>query len=95
MTESALQPLAENILRFVYETDPVNATGLGIHDYDYVYADYSPEARAEILRRKKAFLAELAALETAALSTDDQIDQALLQAQLLDTIQQQIDAIAL
>jgi uncharacterized protein (DUF885 family) len=82
MTESGLQPLADNILRFVYESDPVNATGLGIHDYDYLYADYSPEARAGILRRKKAFLADLAALETGLLTPDEQVDQALLQAQL-------------
>ncbi|PIQ27096.1 hypothetical protein COW36_14455 [bacterium (Candidatus Blackallbacteria) CG17_big_fil_post_rev_8_21_14_2_50_48_46] len=82
MTESALPPLAEQILRFLYETDPVNATGLGIHDYDYHYADFSPEKRAEILKQKKAFLQELKALEESHLSSEDQVDLSILQSQL-------------
>lgn len=82
MTESEFQPLADRILRFIYEADPVNATGLGIHDYDYHYADYSPEKRAEYIRRKREFLEQLQALDPATLSQDEQVDQAILQAQL-------------
>lgn len=82
MTESRFQSLAEEILRFVYQIDPVNATGLGIHDYDHAYAEYSPEARAEYIQRKRQFLSRLQALEPASLSLDEQVDQAILQAQL-------------
>ncbi len=82
MTESTLQPLADSILRFLWESDPVQATGLGIHDYDYHYADYSPEKREICLQQKKDYLAQLKALSSENLSRDEQVDLAILQAQL-------------
>jgi uncharacterized protein (DUF885 family) len=82
MTESKLQPLADRILKFLWETDPVHATGLGIHDYDYLYADYSPEKRAVYLQQKKDYLAELKAIDLKSLTREEQVDLAILQAQL-------------
>jgi uncharacterized protein (DUF885 family) len=78
MTETALHRLQSDILAFLWESDPVSATGLGIHDHDHRYGQYSPAARQQILSTKKGYLAQLQTLDISALSVTERVDVNLL-----------------
>lgn len=63
MPDSPLQTLADQILKYCWEKDPVHATDLGIHDYDHHYADYSPEARSQYHQELQKFIEALDQIE--------------------------------
>lgn len=94
MADAALQTLADEILKYCWQADPVHATELGIHDYDHCYADYSPEARESHRAQLRSFLAQLESLNRDGLSLESQADQEILKAvlstQLYDEETQQI-----
>ena len=86
MPDSPLQKLADEILTYCWQTQPVQATDLGIHDYDHHYADYSPEARASYRAQLKNYLGQLEGLDSKAFSLDQQVDHTLLKAALSTTL---------
>lgn len=80
MPESTLQVLADQILKYCWESDPVHATDLGIHDYDYHYADYSLEARQEHYQQLGDFLTALDRLS--GLELEEEADRQILRANI-------------
>ena len=58
--------------------NPVYATQLGDHRFDGDLPDISPRARARSVTEARAMLADLAAIDRAQLTPDDQVDAALL-----------------
>lgn len=86
MPETELQILAEKILTDCWQADPVHATDLGIHDYDHLYADYSPEARQAFQNQLQQYLEQLNAFAPENLTLDEQVDLAILKAHLTTTL---------
>ncbi|MGV3523091.1 MAG: DUF885 domain-containing protein [Candidatus Sericytochromatia bacterium] len=82
MPDSPLQSLADEILTFCWQSHPVQATDLGVHDYDHHYADYSPEGRQQVRQQSHDFLQRLDALDLNSLSLEQQVDHALLRSYL-------------
>lgn len=82
MPDSSLKQLADEILTYTWQTNPVHATDLGIHDYDHHYADYSPAARETYRAQLKSYLARLEQIDTSGFSLDQQTDHTLLKSQL-------------
>lgn len=71
---SALTTLISEYLAFVFASDPIEATHLGVHEYDQTLGDYSPDAIAERAQRRDTFLQRFRAIDPATLSTDEQLD---------------------
>lgn len=86
MPDSPLQKLADEILTYSWQTNPVHATDLGIHDYDHHYADYSPAARTAYRAQLKNYLEQLEALDTTGFNLDQQADHTLLKSVLSTTL---------
>jgi uncharacterized protein (DUF885 family) len=70
--------VVDQLLRF----DPVNATQLGEHRYDRLFADVSPSGRAARRAFAERSLAELDRLDLSRLSREQQVDAILLGDQL-------------
>jgi len=75
MLDQAMDALAEEIVRWYSQWNPVYGTYLGIHDYDHMLPDSSLLALKEEIRRMKEFKAQLQALKAAELSPAKQIDR--------------------
>lgn len=74
--------LADRFLDYQFRTDPLGATAAGVHDYDHLWPDVSPEALADQLRNLRAFLAEVESFGEEGLSPAAQVDRAGLRAGL-------------
>jgi uncharacterized protein (DUF885 family) len=72
MTE--LQRLVDEYLAFVFTSDPIEATRLGMHDYDDLLGDYTQDTMAGIAAKLRAFLSRFEALDPAALDEDGWMD---------------------
>lgn len=71
---SELQTLIDDYLTYVLARDPIEATQLGVHDYDDTLTDLSPDALDDEIARRKAFQARFAAMDRAALDADAAMD---------------------
>lgn len=71
---SALTTLISEYLDFVFASDPIEATRLGVHGYDQTLGDYSPGSIKEQTQRRSAFLDRFRAIDPATLSADEQLD---------------------
>lgn len=69
-----LQNLANEYLAFIVESDPIDATRLGIHSYDEQLGDLTPDAIAERADKRQKFLARFTAIDPETLSADEQMD---------------------
>jgi uncharacterized protein (DUF885 family) len=69
------------------QQNPELATAVGVHDYDDRLADLSPEALAGAVERTRGFLAELRALDRAALSPADQASYDIFATQLRERVE--------
>ena len=78
MLDQAMDALAEEIVRWYAQWNPVYGTYLGIHDYDHMLPDSSLSALKEEIRRTKEFKARLQALKPEELSPAKQIDRRTL-----------------
>jgi uncharacterized protein (DUF885 family) len=78
MLDQAMDALAEEIVRWYAQWNPVYGTYLGIHDYDHMLPDSSLSALKEEIRRTKEFKARLQALKPEELSPARQIDRRTL-----------------
>ena len=66
--------LANEILEFTYESDPSNATYLGIHMYDNQIRDYSASGIEADVKTIKGFQARLNGIDAETLSDEVQLD---------------------
>ncbi len=76
--------LVEREWRWRLREFPLLATSVGVHDYDDRLGDESLAAYARRDAETTAFLAELEALDHAALAAGDQIDYAIFRTQLVE-----------
>src|SRR3954451_5384801 len=59
----------ERFFAHYYAARPVNATFIGVHDYDHALPDFSPSATARHVTEMRQLQAELAQIPTADLDT--------------------------
>lgn len=76
--------LSEEILRYWFETNPVIATGAGVHEYDDKLERLDRDSRLESLSRFKSYLSQLDSFDKdpSDLSHDQRIDLRILQSAL-------------
>lgn len=72
--DGAFRALANEILEFTYESDPSNATYLGIHKYDDKIADYSATGVKADVEAIKGFLSRLDEVDVETLSDEAELD---------------------
>ncbi|MFN8497952.1 MAG: DUF885 domain-containing protein [Anaerolineae bacterium] len=73
MTE--LQALVNEYLAFVFQTDPIRATQLGVHDHDDELGALTQDAIAAEATRRRDFLRRFEAIAPEGLSADEQMDR--------------------
>ncbi|MGD2040624.1 MAG: DUF885 domain-containing protein [Anaerolineae bacterium] len=69
-----LQSLFDEYLVFVFSSDPIEATRLGMHEYDHVLGDDTPDAISERATKRRSFLSRFEALDPADLTVDEAMD---------------------
>ena len=72
--DGAFRQLANEILEWTYESDPSNATYLGIHKYDNRIADYSAAGVEADVTAIKGFQTRLNGVDAETLSEEAQLD---------------------
>lgn len=77
-----LQKLAEEHFRSLYERLPIQATLLGIHQYDRLLGDMSSESIAQLVADCKARLTELRRIDRYRLGIHDAVEYDLVQADI-------------
>lgn len=85
------QTASRRIIDDYLRHDPIKATLAGLHDHDDRLPDLTAAGFHEKDLRAKAYLATLERYDTAALSTDDRIDHALLVSRFLTDVREYID----
>ena len=76
------QQISTRFLAAALKASPVEATALGEHRYDRLLPDISPAGRLARRQTWQGFLAQLARINPAQLSRDNQVDLALLRNEL-------------
>ncbi|WP_395614512.1 DUF885 domain-containing protein [Allosphingosinicella sp.] len=79
--------LLDDHYRWVLRENPVEATALGVHDYDSRIRDISPAARDRRAGEARALLARLEAIPAAQLTGQDRVNHAILRRQLSEQIE--------
>lgn len=85
-TDALFEKLARDALNDLFEANPELATTLGEHRFDDRLADLGQPAQADHARRFAARIAELDALDPAALSVDNRVDAATLRTALSSSV---------
>ena len=80
--DAAFTDLSARALEGWFQLSPVSATQIGDHRFDGELDDLSEAGRARALEFSQNLLAELQALDVAALSRENQVDAAILRNQL-------------
>ncbi|QUT06431.1 DUF885 domain-containing protein [Sphingobium phenoxybenzoativorans] len=83
----ALKGVIEDHWRWWLSVNPVEATGLGVRDYDDRIDDLSLAARDANAKTEKAFLSRLEAIPDSGLSADERTNKAVLSWMLGDDIE--------
>ncbi|HCJ10131.1 MAG TPA: hypothetical protein DHW14_03055 [Clostridiales bacterium] len=78
--------LSRQILDWMFRTNPVEATLLGVHDYDDRLGEFSREAIEERHAQAKEFLEAVRRVDPEGLDPDDRIDRELVERKLEETI---------
>ena len=76
-TQIELAALIDEYLQLVFAADPIEATKLGVHDYDATLGDYSAEAYTEEIAKRQVFLSRLQNIDTTLLDADARLDHQL------------------
>lgn len=76
-THSELAALIDEYLQLVFAANPIEATQLGIRDYDATLGDFSAEAYTEEIAKRQVFLSRFQAVDPAALDADARMDHQL------------------
>lgn len=74
--------LAKEIRDWFFRTNPVQATAVGVHDYDKELGEFTPEAIAARQQEARRYLAALRAIDKAGLNETERIDWEVLDIQL-------------
>jgi len=69
-----LRVLVDEYLAFVFQSDPIQATRMGVHEYDHLLGELAPEAVAEVAAKRKAFLCRFRAVDARALCAEERMD---------------------
>ena len=80
--DELFQSIASRFIASAMQSSPIEATALGEHKYDSLLPDITAKGRAERRATWQGFLADLAKLNPASLSRDNQVDLALLKNEL-------------
>ena len=72
-----MRALIDEYLQLVFAADPIEATQLGIHDYDSTLGNYSAEAYTEDIAKRQVFLSRLQAIDTTTLDASERLDHQL------------------
>ena len=80
--DQAFKTLSQRFIAAAMRASPVEATALGVHDYDGQLPGVTAEARAQRTAEWRSLLTELVALNPASLSRASQVDYALLKNEL-------------
>ena len=72
---SHLAQLLESYLTFVLSEDPIEATRLGVHDYDERLGNDSIDALSSAAAKRTDFITQLEAIDPATLSADETMDR--------------------
>jgi uncharacterized protein (DUF885 family) len=81
------QALLDEHYQWLLRESPVQATALGVRDYDDRIQDLSEEARERRVRQAQAFLARLEAIPVDQLSPTDRVNHAILRRNLAETVE--------
>jgi uncharacterized protein (DUF885 family) len=76
-TQAELAALIDEYLQLVFAADPIEATQLGIHDYDSTLGNYSAEAYTEEIAKRQVFVSRLQAVDTTLLDASTRLDHQL------------------
>jgi uncharacterized protein (DUF885 family) len=79
--------LLEDHYAWLLKNSPVQATALGVRDYDDTIGEFGPAADAARLRDAKAFLARLNAIPVEGLSAEARTNRAILKRMLEESIE--------
>lgn len=82
MSGKGYKALSEEILGWFFKTNPVMATAVGVHDYDSELGDFTAEAIQAQNEQARRYLAQIQALDPAALAPEERIDRELIVIQL-------------
>ncbi len=77
-SDAAFKALGQRFIASAMRLSPVEATALGIHDYDHRLPDVSPAGRAARVAEWRDILGELGRINPASLSRENQVDYAVL-----------------
>lgn len=81
-SDAAFKVLSERFIASALRLSPVEATALGVHDYDAQLPGITAQARAARTAEWRALLGELTRINPALLSRDHQVDYAMLRNEL-------------
>ncbi len=76
-TQTELASLIDEYLQLIFAADPIEATQLGVHDYDSTLGNYSAEAYTEEIAKRQVFLSRLQGIDTATLDANERLDHQL------------------
>ena len=77
ITQTELAALIDEYLQLVFAADPIEATQLGVHDYDSTLGNYSAEAYTEEIAKRQVFLSRLQGIDTTTLDSGARLDHQL------------------
>ena len=84
--DAAYVTLAQNYYSESFRLDPIDATQVGVHDYDDRLGDYSAAGIAKQLAADREYLAKLDAIDPSQLSASVALDRTLLENTLRDDL---------
>lgn len=85
--DAAFQARAEALFDEAVQLYPVMATYIGIHTYDHLLGDYSPEGQAHRQSRIRHWLAEFSRFDPAELSLNNRVDLTLVRSMLTEWVE--------
>src|SRR5205814_6326930 len=78
----AMSALVDDYFNALFEWSPSFATGIGFHQYDTKFEDFSAVAHDKRIQQLKELRGRLSAMPHASMSSDEQIDAEILQGQI-------------
>ncbi len=81
-SDAVFKALGDRFIASAMRSSPVEATAMGIHDYDGLLPDVTAAGRAARVTEWRAILAEMARINPALLSRENQVDYAILKNEL-------------
>src|SRR5262245_11586456 len=77
-----MRAFVDDYFNALFEWSPSFGTGIGLHEYDMKFEDFSAVAHDKRIQKLKELQARLNAMPHASMSSDEQIDSEILQGQI-------------